>query len=602
MKKITIVIFGFALVLLAGAFYFFNKKTPSQTQEQDVLEETYAVSVEYLSLRQQTENVLEKAESFTDYDSWKAEMEEVTKNWKNLEQKSSELEKTANEIANEKIGMDIIPSALAYDKEEINKIIDSAPMGKKIMTLANHLGTDAKHAQLILNQAQDETSREAYGEEGDVFEKCEQNSMRIKNGCKVAGFVGGVVLTGGASAVVASGALATTTTVVVGADLVLEVTDDEARIALGDKNKVSEMVSSVRTVTEPAAAILTLTNIPGNLSKGIDQLSAISFGADQVKSVIQDEKVLGISIKTDEKGEAKAEIAGLAKEELSKWREENKAIKSNESAEEIINNAKVATEKKVADKESGAKQVEEKEEVTEKSYNSTENSVAGSGWEGELSSMSGGDNEKRTIDFDFTLNQDGSVSSDSFKKWKQEGDRIKLYGEDESIGYYEFKIGKKDLLLTKIVIGDEIIQPGEEYMGGIAPGGFLKRKSDSKSENEGSQSNKNAISLAEYNEMDDKGILKNISSVEKYLGKPDVKTTDDKGRIIYIYYDLVEYESGNLGSVKMAFYNEEDYKAYIKNMGGSWESNKENWDESGGGVRATSEIKSADTFKQQYGD
>ena len=101
--------------------------------------------------------------------------------------------------------------------------------------------------------------------------------------------------------------------------------------------------------------------------------------------------------------------------------------------------------------------------------------------------------------------------------------------------------------------------------------------------------------------MDDKGILKNISSVEKYLGEPDIKTTDDNGRIIYVYYDLVEYESGNLGSVKMAFYNEDDYKSYIKNMGASWESNKENWDESGGGIRATSEIKSADTFKQKYG-
>jgi len=108
------------------------------------------------------------------------------------------------------------------------------------------------------------------------------------------------------------------------------------------------------------------------------------------------------------------------------------------------------------------------------------------------------------------------------------------------------------------------------------------------------------MSIAEYNEMDDKGMLLNISSVEKYLGTPDVKTTDDNGRIVYIYYDLVEYESGNLGSVKMTFYNEEDYKTYIKNMGASWESGKETWDESGGGITATSEIRSADTYKQQY--
>ena len=117
------------------------------------------------------------------------------------------------------------------------------------------------------------------------------------------------------------------------------------RIAFGDKNKVSEMVSDIRSVTEPAAAILSLTNIPGNLSKGIDKLSALSFGADQVRSVIQDEKILGISIKTDEKGEVKAEIAGVTQEELPKWKEENKVVKSNESPEEIINNAKMAIEK-----------------------------------------------------------------------------------------------------------------------------------------------------------------------------------------------------------------------------------------------------------------
>jgi len=37
-------------------------------------------------------------------------------------------------------------------------------------------------------------------------------------------------------------------------------------------------------------------------------------------------------------------------------------------------------------------------------------------------------------------------------------------------------------------------------------------------------------------------------------------------------------------------------------MGASWESGKETWDESGGGITATSEIRSADIFKQQYGE
>ena len=52
----------------------------------------------------------------------------------------------------------------------------------------------------------------------------------------------------------------------------------------------------------------------------------------------------------------------------------------------------------------------------------------------------------------------------------------------------------------------------------------------------------------------------------------------------------------------MAFYNEEAYKSYIEGVGASWESGKEIWDESGGGIRANSQIKPADTFKQIYGE
>ena len=85
--------------------------------------------------------------------------------------------------------------------------------------------------------------------------------------------------------------------------------------------------------------------MPGNLSNAVDQLSVISFGADQIRSVVQDKKILGISIKTDTGGEAKIEMAGLSEDELLQWREENNAIKSNESVEEIINNTKIVAEK-----------------------------------------------------------------------------------------------------------------------------------------------------------------------------------------------------------------------------------------------------------------
>ena len=582
MNKKVILIGVVLLTIIIGAYYFLGGKKENSNAEQDVLSSTLSISQEYSRLRYQTDNALVKAKDYQSYDDWNKEMSSIIEGWKTLENEVSELEKNADKLTNQKTVTNLVKGIYAYDSVEVQKVIEKAPMGRQVRTLAKHLGVDAKMAQLILNESQDRISREIWGGEGDVYQGLEQDAMRIKNGAKVTVFVGGVVLTGGMSAVATSGVVAKTALVVSGADLVLEVADDEAKIALGDRNKVSKMVGKIRTVTEPAASILTVVNMPGNLSKAMEKVSALSFAGDQIRSVAQDEKILGINIKVDEKGEVEAKVSGLTEEELPKWREENNATESNQTAEEILVERKesVVEEKTI-----------EKEEV---------DSMTGSGWEGTLSSMSGGDNQKRTIDFDFILNQDGSVSGSSFKKWKQNGDRIKMYGEDESTGYYEFKVSKHGLLLTKIVIGDEVIQPGEEYMGGIAPAGYLSRKSSSEENNLGSS--KNAMSFTEYNEMDDKGLLKNILSVEKYLGEPDVKATDDNGRAVYVYYDLVKYDSGNLGSVKMTFYDEDDYKSYIKNMGASWESNKENWDESGGGIRAASEIKSADTFKQKYGE
>ena len=96
------------------------------------------------------------------------------------------------------------------------------------------------------------------------------------------------------------------------------------------------MVGKLRTVTEPAASILTLVNIPGNVSKAMEKINAVSFGVDQIRSVIQDEKVLGISIKIDEKGEIKVEATSLTETELPAWKKENNIENSTETINEIL--------------------------------------------------------------------------------------------------------------------------------------------------------------------------------------------------------------------------------------------------------------------------
>lgn len=350
-KNIYLIVIVVIAIILS---IFFLTKNNKSSLDQQVYEDTLSVSKEYTLLRYRTENVLEKAREYQDYDKWNNEMTAVIDGWKVLEGKVMELEKDADILANEKTAFKLVKDVSAYTTVEIQKIIESAPAGKTVRTLAKHLGVDVKMAHLILNQTQDQITREAYGEEGDVFETCEQNSMRIKNGAKVTVFVGGVVLTGGAT-----GVLATTATVVGGADLVLEVADDEARIALGDKNKVSEMVNKARAVTEPAASILTIANLPGNVSKAMEKVSAGYFAADQIRSAIQDEKILGISIKTDEKGETKASVTGLSEEELPQWMKENNIVKSGESVEEVMK--QIEEEIKPADvKDSGEAKEESK--------------------------------------------------------------------------------------------------------------------------------------------------------------------------------------------------------------------------------------------------
>lgn len=339
MKKKLIIFFPIIILLILGLFLFKDKISNTNTQisvEQKIFQSTLNISKDYSRLRFLTENVLENAEDFADYDEWNRELNEINEGWIALESKAQELETAADKIADTAIGFDLVKNIQAYDSVEIQKVIESAPAGKQIRTLAKHLGVDAKMAQLILNQTQDQIIREAYGEEGDVFEQCEQNSMRIKNGAKVTVFVGGVVLTGGASAVAASGVVAKTALVVSGADLVLEITDDEARIALGDKNKVSKMVGELRTVTEPAASILTIVNMPGNVSKAMEKIGAISFAGDQLRLVIQDEKILGISIKVDDQGELKAEASGLTEAELTDWKKDNNVQESTQSVQEIM--------------------------------------------------------------------------------------------------------------------------------------------------------------------------------------------------------------------------------------------------------------------------
>lgn len=318
-KKILYISIVF-IVLIIVSFWFLKDINFEQKNEQKILEDTYTLSKEYITLRYETSNLFLEAKNYK-YEDWDKNITEKIEEWKNFDEKVYLLEKNAEKFANKEISISPrVKKALAYDKYEATKIFDKAPAGKKIATLARHLGVDAKMAQKVLEQEQNMMSAEAWNEEGDLNRKVEVGATIIKDTSKVVGFVGGIVVTGGTSALLTSSVLAKATVVVSGADMILEITEDGANIALGDNNKISAIASDARKITEPVATILTINEIPNNLKNKFEKFQAVMVGAEQLKGSAQDGKIIGISLPASSKNkEEKIEISNIDEKEINTW-------------------------------------------------------------------------------------------------------------------------------------------------------------------------------------------------------------------------------------------------------------------------------------------
>lgn len=301
MKKIILVLI--IIILFAGGFWFYFRQSQNNlTSEQEFLEKTIVISRQYVDLRSRTDSVLSIVPNDNNYQVWNQEISAVIIDWKKLEEEALILEDSAKEMSVSRGALDfkLVYDALAFDKQEVTDIFDKAPAGKKIITLAKHLGVDAKRANLILQQAQNELTSDAWNEAGNTLKKLETAATVIKDGAKVAGFIGGIVMTGGVSAVAAGSTLAKVTVVVSGADLVLEISDDASKIALGDDNKISKIVSSGRLVTEPLATILTIADIPVKLKTGYEKFNVAMIALDQFNGVVQEGKMVGVTLPVHE--------------------------------------------------------------------------------------------------------------------------------------------------------------------------------------------------------------------------------------------------------------------------------------------------------------
>lgn len=343
MKK-TIGLVILVAVLLGGTAFFGAWQRRETAVEQQVLERTYEISKMYLIARYRTDQVLVEAEKYSSYEDWNKAITEVISIWDGIEKDAAALEKQTEKIAffpELNLG---IKNAQAAEKSEITAIFDAAPAGKKIATLAKHLGVDAKRAAAILRQDQDQATADAWNEAGDTFQKLETSATVIKDGCKVAGFVGGIVLTGGVSAVAGGSALTSAAVVVSGADLVLEVSDDAAKIALGNHNQVSAIIGDARKVTEPIATLLNINEIPNNLANGYQKFTSVMVALEQFNSAAQEGKIVGVELPAYKPGEKFANIkkykapvyvSVMNNDDLNNWIKEKQATEGELSPAEI---------------------------------------------------------------------------------------------------------------------------------------------------------------------------------------------------------------------------------------------------------------------------
>lgn len=477
MKKIVIILAGILIIILT-AFFFLSPNEDLSKNDRLVLEKTLDISKDYATLRYQTDNVLLEAESYSAYDDWKNELDMIIGQWSDMEQRASELESLADEMADEKISFRLINSASAYNKQEISNVFDRAPAGKKIATLAKHLGVDAKRAYAILNQDQAQVQADAWNEAGDTFKKLETTAVVIKNTCKVTVFVGTIALTGGTSAIATGSTLAKTAVVVAGADLALEVTDDGAKIALGDKNKVSSIVGSARVVTEPAAAILMISTLPNNITKAIDKLSAVTFAADQLNTSIQEGKIIGIKLPavTNNQANKTTEVSVLEKEEITEWLNKE-AVSAEEptikDVEDVLGLNKEAEKADEVAQESNPNQTPDGNNNPGNTSLQNPNSIVGI-WEGILRFTPNEEGEKQA-NYVLELNADSTVGGtpkNAYDYWKLEGDTLRLVASfNGSEGYDEFRLSGNSLTYVKRagINSDGVWQ--EDYAGSDFFGG-----------------------------------------------------------------------------------------------------------------------------------
>lgn len=150
--------------------------------------------------------------------------------------------------------------------KDITERFDKAPAGKGIRTLAEQMGTDAKHAYAQLKQAQDILAGDAYGNFADRADACYKTAKVLKTAGTAAQLTLSVITANPTStidAIMTSGGI-----VINGMNTMLEVGQTGSLLIVGDDNRVSKKLEDMEDALAPIGATIGLYGFSSNLLKG----------------------------------------------------------------------------------------------------------------------------------------------------------------------------------------------------------------------------------------------------------------------------------------------------------------------------------------------
>ncbi|NUJ97678.1 hypothetical protein HGA92_02720 [Candidatus Gracilibacteria bacterium] len=461
MKKIFIKIILILITIFLISFFIFwfsknekdlgNKNKIAPSKEQQLLQETYEVSKNYISLRYKTNDILVNAEDYGNYKNWKNELDKISSDWEILEIASQNLQNLAKKESSKISINKFMLKAQAYDKKTISNIFDIAFAKEKIDSLAKYILADTKKVPQLLRQNQYEIKENAWTGFSDSFQKLEFSAGMINDSCKITGFVGGVEI----GKISGESNINQLSIIINGGDLSLLINDDNASISLANNNKISGITIKANRLGKNIPNVLTLKNIKEKSTNS----TIIVLGLEKFRKNIQEGKIIGVELKDKNP----MNIFILDKNEIEKWL-------NSIGIKDEINDSDI-TIKDILNISNEAKKIISNKKILNAS-------VTGK-WEGNLQNIISGDQKKYNYKFKFNIKNDGTVKMEegniNFIKWEQNEKFINLYTEDKSKGYYIFELVGNSLVFNKIA--GEKLEKGEGYtsLGKVNLKGILRK-------------------------------------------------------------------------------------------------------------------------------